>query len=206
MAYIPFDELKQRASIEDAAVLLKLQLKPSGHSLRGKCPRCKGDDARALAVTPGKGFYCWTSHKGGDQIALVAHVLDVPLKDAAQVLAEHIGLETQNSSRNSTSTRNIVPEPESAAGKEGAKTLDPLSYLEFDHPAVAEVGFEAVDAQKLGIGFAPKGIMRGTVAVPVRLPDGTLVGYLGITEARLPKTWQWPEEPKNIVHFKPKSA
>jgi hypothetical protein len=128
------------------------------------------------------------------------------LKDAAQALAEHVGMTRNSSPRNSTSSRNIVPEPESAAGEEGRKTLAPLSYLDFDHPALAEVGFDPRDAQKLGIGFAPKGIMRGTVAVPVRLSDGTLVGYLGITEARLPKAWQWPEEPKNIVRFKPKSA
>jgi hypothetical protein len=31
--------------------------------------------------------------------------------------------------------------------------------------------------------------MRGTVAVPVRLPDGSLAGYVGITEAKLPTKW-----------------
>ena len=31
--------------------------------------------------------------------------------------------------------------------------------------------------------------MRGFVAVPIRLEDGTLAGYIGITEATLPPRW-----------------
>jgi hypothetical protein len=38
--------------------------------------------------------------------------------------------------------------------------------------------------KQLGIGFANKGLMRGTVVVPIRAEDGTLVGYIGATEAR----------------------
>jgi hypothetical protein len=36
---------------------------------------------------------------------------------------------------------------------------------------------------------ANRGIMRGHVAVPIRLQDGTLAGYIGITEAKLPPRW-----------------
>jgi hypothetical protein len=34
--------------------------------------------------------------------------------------------------------------------------------------------------------------MKGTIAVPIRLEDGTLVGYIGIEDARLPPKWQLP--------------
>jgi hypothetical protein len=34
-----------------------------------------------------------------------------------------------------------------------------------------------------GIGYAPKGIMRGRVVFPLRLPDNTLVGYMGLATA-----------------------
>ena len=46
--------------------------------------------------------------------------------------------------------------------------------------------------------------MFRTVAVPVRLEDGTLAGYVGITEAKLPKEWHL--EPSNIVSFPKKTA
>ena len=36
-------------------------------------------------------------------------------------------------------------------------------------------------------GYAPKGMMKGYVAIPIRLPTGELTGYIGITEAKLPK-------------------
>ena len=37
--------------------------------------------------------------------------------------------------------------------------------------------------------YAPRGTLRGTVAVPIRTKDGMLVGYIGITEAKLPPRW-----------------
>ena len=42
-------------------------------------------------------------------------------------------------------------------------------------------------AEALGIGYAPKGMMKGYVAIPIRLPTGELTGYIGVTEAKLPK-------------------
>ena len=73
-----------------------------------------------------------------------------------------------------------------------------------DHPAVEAVGFDADTAKALGIGYANRGSMRGLVLVPVRLPDGSLAGYLGVTEARLPKEWHLT--PQNVVQFPKKSA
>jgi hypothetical protein len=34
-------------------------------------------------------------------------------------------------------------------------------------------------AKALGIGFCSKGVLGGYVAVPLRLPDGTVAGYIG---------------------------
>ena len=38
-----------------------------------------------------------------------------------------------------------------------------------------------------GIGYAPKGMIKGYVAIPIRLPTGELTGYIGTTERKLPK-------------------
>jgi hypothetical protein len=70
--------------------------------------------------------------------------------------------------------------------------LKPLEYLEAENPAVVAAGFDPEEAAKLGIGYAGKGIMRGTVAVPIRDETGTLLGYIGVTEARCPPKGFFP--------------
>jgi hypothetical protein len=47
--------------------------------------------------------------------------------------------------------------------------------------------------------------MRGTVAVPIRLEDGTLAGYIGVTEIeKLPPKWQLPID--NVVPIPKRKA
>ena len=75
-----------------------------------------------------------------------------------------------------------------------------LDYLEPTHPSVEAAGFDPEEAAKLGIGYASKGLMRGTVAVPIRDEHGTLLGYIGITEARLPPKGLLPQT--NVVPLK----
>ncbi len=178
MPFIPFDELKQRYTIEQVAQLLGLTLKRSGDTYRGPCPACGSGGERAIVITPSKGlFYCWTAHEGGDLIALAAHIRKTDAKGAAAWLAGSSDNGSQDSSR-----KGAVPRTEYEPG------LKPLE-LEHDHVAVEALGFSAEDAAALGIGYASRGIMRGYVAVPVRLEDGTLAGYVGITEAKLPPRW-----------------
>ena len=43
---------------------------------------------------------------------------------------------------------------------------------------------------------------EGCVAIPVRLPTGELTGYIGITEAKLPKEFYL----SNVVTFPKKTA
>jgi hypothetical protein len=64
--------------------------------------------------------------------------------------------------------------------------------LEFDHVTVEALGLDPETAQTLGIGYAGRGLTKGFVAVPVRLPSGELTGYIGITEAKLPKPSTFP--------------
>ncbi len=174
MPYVDFNELKQRFKTEKVAELLGLQLKQSGQALRGPCPACQSGGERAIVITPAKGvFFCFAAREGGDLIQLAAHIRKCDVKDAAAWLDGGTVPSKKEDSR----------EPSSPKGNSS------LAYLEHDHVAVEALGFTAADAKALGIGYAPKGILRGTVAVPVRLEDGTLAGYIGITEAKLPPRW-----------------
>lgn len=178
MPFIPFDELKQRYTIEQVAHLLGLSLKRSGETSRGPCPACGSGGERAIVLTPSKGlFYCWAGREGGDLIALAAHIRKTDAKGGAAWLAGNC-----DNSTGDKSPKGTVPRTDAEHG------LKPLE-LEHDHVAVEALGFSAEDAAALGIGYAQRGIMRGHVAVPIRLQDGTLTGYIGITEAKLPPRW-----------------
>lgn len=185
MAFFDFDEIKRSVSLSSAAQMLGLQLKQNGAQMRGPCPACAKGGDRALVITEGKGWFCFAAHSGGDVIALTAHIKNVPVKDAAAILAK------------ATQTVPATVPQETAEGK----TLAELPYLEHDHAAVIAIGFDPDLAKALGIGYAPKGLMRGTVAIPIRDADGTLQGYVGVEDARLP-----PNFMTNIVPFGKKSA
>lgn len=200
--FVDFRALKETVSIEQVLDMLGLDLKRTNNQLRGCCPIHDGNSPREFVVTPSKGlFYCFGSCGGGDMIKLVAKVHGLSQRDAAIEIAEHFGNCTVTD--NSTVTEGTVP---ASRGKDADRSFQPLSYLEADHEAVDAVGFDVETADALGIGYAKKGIMRGTVAVPVRLPDGTLAGYIGITEARLPPRWQLPNENVVPLHKKRKAS
>ena len=186
--FVDFADVKEKVSFEQALSLLSLDLKRSGNQWRGPCPACRSGGDRALVVTEGRGFFCFSLKKGGDQIALAAHVLEVPVKEAAQELAERAGI-VPVPAGNSTSGKvpsRTVPESEGGSGSK----LAPLSYLEPDHEAVAAVGFDLAFCKEHGIGYAPRGMMRGTIAIPFRDEHGTLLGYIGVEDCRIPPDFQ----------------
>lgn len=174
--FIDFEAVKTANPIADVAKRLGLQLKKAGNALRGPCPSGDGGE-RGFVITPSKGvWYSFPLQKGGDVLALVQLINDCSTREAAQFLSGTVPLEK-------------AQRPSSEEGSEARGGFAPLTYLEHDHMAVGALGLELEDAEALGIGYAPRGTMRGTVAVPIRTEDGTLAGYIGITEAKLPPKW-----------------
>lgn len=191
--FVDFHQLKERISFGSAINLLGLQMKKSGNQWRGACPACKTGGDRTLVVTDGKAWFCFAAKKGGDQIALAAHVRNCSTKDAAQILSEGLAAPA--------TVPSTVPQKE-ISGDEARKALTPLAYLEAAHEAVLALGFDPEVAARLGIGYAGKGLMRGTVAVPIRDEHGNIAGYIGLEEPpRLP-----PDFSTNVVPFGKKTA
>lgn len=175
MSFIDFEEVKKNYKIEDVAERLGLELISKNNQLRGECPVCGEGGSRAFCITPAKQrFYCFGCSTGGDSIEMVARIQGVHPKEAANWIAGTTPEEKSTKKR---------PKP-----SEGFK---PLDYLDPEHDAVDALGITPLDAGEIGIGYAPRGVMRGTVAVPIRLSDGRLIGYLGVTEAIVPKEWKY---------------
>lgn len=191
---IPFAEIKDQLSFETVLRdLYSIELKKN----RGTCPKCgKERDFWADGRGEKAGFKCHSSScgiSGKDVIALVKEVEDLPgMYEAAQYLMARYkigsGEETPAPKPDPTPAREPPQEPV----QRGMRA--PLQHLEHDHELVLENGLSAHDAEQIGIGYARRGAngLAGNLAIPIRLQDGTLVGYAGVKEITwLPKEWKF---------------
>jgi len=161
MPYVDYKHVRNNVPIELAAEWLGLKLKKQNDQLRGPCPVRGGD--RPLAITPSKGlFFCFHDDccAGGDVIALVAKVRQIPTREAAIALQEHF------------------LDPHHKVGS-AENPLAKIDYLEPEHEAVAAY-FPPDVARAIGAGYAPRGTMAKRVLVPIRTEAGKLIGYIGI--------------------------
>jgi hypothetical protein len=165
--YVNFGELKRATTIEYVARWIGLELREQHSQLRGPCPKNGG--SRCLVITPAIGsFYCHSPkcRCGGDLIALIAHVQGLEMRDAALLLQNHLWPKAQE--------------------------LKALDYLIAQCERVQALGLPAHVATAIGAGYAPRGILAGRIALPLRLPSGKLVAYVGIgldlePEVKFPK-------------------
>lgn len=177
-ASLSFVEIKERVSIEQVLPFLGISLKRHQAQLRGVCPICKDGGDRAFVVTPAKGlYYCFGKCRtGGDMLTLVSRVRECTVREAAEFVAERMGITGSRPGAAATVPQDSSPQP--LSGKEGLK---PLEYLQASHEAVQALGVAAETCAHFGAGFAPKGIMRGRLAIPIHDRAGRLLAYCGRT-------------------------
>ena len=186
-------ETKKNFPIMKIVDLLGLQLKyertPKGEFYRGTCPFCQRE--RTFRITPAENRYgCFkcgedgVPHGRGDQLQLIQSVKG--LKNVREAIEWLVGGTEQRIAKRP------VPPP-------AVPELDP------SHPDIETMGFDPEDAARLGIGYSQK---EGAVLIPLRLPDGYLVGYVAAQEV-IPLDLNFPEpvptDPK-IVKFPKKTA
>jgi DNA primase len=183
---IDFQALKASTNIDEVARgFLQLKVSEDGDSLRAPCPHCESDNARALIITPAKGlFYCFTAEKGGDLISLVSHCHSTGVRQSAEALAKvYMSDHVQESPKAEDGT-----EPKATEGFDSDKYIRSLKREQED---VSRFGISAELCEATGIGLCTKGINRGKLAIPVRLEDGTLIGFIGVSgEVSAPKKWK----------------
>ena len=192
MPFVDFAELKSRISIERTVSMLSLSLNKAGAQLRGPCPVCNAGGDRALVVTPEKGlFYCFAAKTGGDQIALAAHIKGIKTSEAATFLA---GNNTVPVPRNRPVPATVPPAPPE-------KGFRPLDYLQPQHEAVQGLGISKDTAEAFGAGYAPKGILRGRLAIPIYDREGMLLAYCGRSVKNESPTLAFPNgfDPHSVI-------
>lgn len=189
---VDFKALKA-ITLEQAISFLDLVLyKKEGEELRLRCPICSGDKEgsthnRGLAIHPDKGFTCHISgKKGTDAVALVAHVRGISQYDAGAMLQAHF-------------LKGDVP-------RETTDVLKPLDYLETSHPVADMLGLTPATLEALGGGYAPRGTMAERLLIPLRLPDGTLVGYAAIATKIDQEVLKFPANLEAMCSKKPEAS
>lgn len=176
-AFVDFAVLKQRVKIEDVVALLKLQGVYKGEQWRGPCPACNQGGERALAVNTGKqSYYCFAEKKGGDLIALTAHIRQVSQRDAAVFVEKGFGnSDTVHSAPVTVPAQRPQPQPRKQGfdAEAYAKTLDPA------HAALEHLSVSPETLRTFQAGYSSSGINRGRLALPVHDRNGAVVCYCG---------------------------
>jgi DNA primase len=89
MPFIDFAALKERVTMEQVISLLNVKVtKIEGAQWRAQCPACRSGGDRVLSMNVREKVYrCFADGgKGGDVIALVAHVRGTSQREAAEFL------------------------------------------------------------------------------------------------------------------------
>jgi hypothetical protein len=200
MSFLDFAAIKQQVSVRSAIDLLGLKLTEHQSQWRGPCPTCKSGGDRALVITPSKNaFYCFAAHSGGDVIALASHIRSVGMKEAAAFLAGDSAAAENDTSPRTGYSHNKLPEERQ---KEDVRSLKPLGYLDPDHESLRAIGLEGETCRHFGAGYAPKGIMRGKLAIPIQdWRTGHLVAYCGLALRGESKGLSFPKDFDPVLHI-----
>jgi len=192
--WINFAELRARVSLEDVIFgFYKIEnLKRDGPKVTGPCPVHGGDSPRAFNADLSRNvWHCFSGcQAGGNQLDFVAKKEGISVRDAALKLQAHfIGNDATKPATAGTPTptsgssprhEDEPPKPAVEAQESGNKPLDIKLELKGDHPHLVETRkLKPETIAHFAVGYASRGIMKGTIALPIHDEDGELVAYGG---------------------------
>jgi len=183
--WINFKEIRERISLEDVIVrYYKItNLSKHGSRLVGPCPVHGGDSPRDFHAELERNlWHCFTKCQGGgNQLDLVAAREGCSVRDAALRLDEFFKVGSTTPPPPSPGTPPVASLPSKAATPpERNPVLDLKLALHHDHPhLLIERGLTLATAEDFGVGWCAKGMLRGTIAIPIHDDRGDLVAYAG---------------------------
>lgn len=199
--WIDFADIRARVSLEDVIYgLYKIDnLKRDGPRLMGPCPVHGGDSPTAFRADLSRNVWhrftrCGKLDKdgkaGGNQLDFVARKEGIEIRDAALLLDEKFPSGAPKptmpttpapTSGSSPGRQQAAPAATTSADEEpGNKPLDLKLELKRDHPHLVETRkLKPETIEHFGLGYASRGIMKGTIAIPIHDEDNELVAYAG---------------------------
>lgn len=205
-AFVDFRAVKAAVTMEQVLTHYELhdRFTRSGDSLSGPCPIHGGSNPTQFRVSTSKNVWnCFGDCQGGGNVLdFVCRMENIPVRDAANRLAEWFNLpptRQERSQRPAPQTKPAVPPPRKPGGKptatagqepnNGSSFNKPLGFslteLTVDHPYLAERGLNADTIAEFGLGLCNAGTMIGRIVIPIHNAQGQLVGYAG----------RWPGDP-----------
>ena len=204
--WVNFAEVRARVSLE--AVLIDFyhltNLKRFGTKLVGPCPVHNGDSPRAFHADLEKNvWHCFSKcQKGGNQLDLVSLKEGVGIREAAILLQGAFfgagslsDVSTPRPPSGGQQPGSLAPirvtpntpvassDAEDRTNEDASEPNPPLNVklvLSPDHPHLRdERRLRPETIQHFGVGYCPKGIMRGFIAIPIHDEGGVLVAYAG---------------------------
>jgi DNA primase len=151
--------VRERSAV-DEVIGEHLQLRSAGGgSLKGLCP-FHDEKTPSFNVTPARGlWYCFSCAEGGDVIKFVQRIDNLGFAEAVERLAARLGIELRYEQgghvpgQEHTLRRRLIEAHRAAADyfREQLATPGAAPAREF----LTSRGFEAADAEKFGVGYAP---------------------------------------------------
>lgn len=149
--------------------------------LRANLKRNLWDDTGGRPIVSG-------SVVSGDVVGLVQAIEDVPVELALALVRERFVRESRaGTARMLTRVAGLC--------KPNRPVRQELGGLACDVPFLRRVGVRPEVAKAWGVGWCPRGKLRGRIVFPVRRPDATVVGYAGLDPdiAHAGPKWQYPK-------------
>ncbi|GAT66729.1 DNA primase [Planomonospora sphaerica] len=153
--------MRERSPIADV-VGEHIQLRNAGGgNLKGLCPFHE-EKSPSFNVTPARGYYyCFGCSEGGDVITFVRRMEHLSFGEAVERLAQRAGIQLRYEQggyvpgREQGERSRLIEAHRAAAEFYAAKLADPEAAP--GRRFLSERGFERVDAERFGVGYAPAG-------------------------------------------------
>jgi DNA primase len=180
--WVDFAAVKRTVSLE--AVVRHYQvpgLRRRRDQLQGCCPIHHGqrDDSFRIHLTRNI-FQCFACQARGNVLDFVAAMEQCSIREAALRLQQWFGVGASGPRLCPAAT--AKPKGELVRKEEGGNLplRFALTFVERNHPYLAQRGIDPAIAAEFGVGFYPGlGLMSGRIVIPIRNRQGQLVAYAG---------------------------
>ena len=194
--FINFKQLKEQVSIKQILKYYSLldNLTGKGDTLSGYCPVCEGEADDLFRVSISKNCWnCFGDCSGGNILDFVSQMEECTIREAGLKIAEWFSIECtpkKRSPRKSAKKSHRPPKKKSSSScvkeKQGkpSKENKPLGFtLELDsrHAYFDELCLSEETIEEYGLGYCPKGFLKGYIAFPIHNMEGEIVAYGGMS-------------------------